>query len=277
MDLNQVINTVKRRAESIVAILFYVAAGFCFFFYVGSFNGSFMPVLGTLLSMLIEVGLWLLIPVLITIRRRSVAKWAFLGLSIFWVLTTIFSLLDSTGFAVKGAGGLACSVGVFSFFAACALIVTAVLATIAYWKKDFKLKIISLLVFLGALVFFLVLFALRVALAAKWNAAWGTYFGLIYNYLLIPFAMLFAALAFWYNESELHFAVFEKKPEAKEPAPQMDEEKKVEEQKPEEKPEESAPAEAPAEKRPAPKKSKKAAASEKAALEKEESKAEDAE
>ena len=82
MDLNQVINAVKRRAESICQILFYIASGLCFIYYVGDFNGSFMPVMGTLISMVLEVALWLLIPVLLSIRRRSMAKWAFLGLSI---------------------------------------------------------------------------------------------------------------------------------------------------------------------------------------------------
>ena len=215
-----------------------------------------MPVMGTLLSMIIEVSLWLLIPVLLSIRRRSVAKWAFLGLSIFWVLTSIFSLLDGAGLATAGADGLACAVGVFSFLVACALITTTVLAVIAYWKKDQKLKIVSILVFLGSLVFFLVLFALRVALAADWDAGWATYFFLIYSYLLIPFAMLFAALAFWFSEKELYFAVFEKKA-ASEAKPA--EEKPVEktEAKPAKKASakknaEKAPAEEPAEEKAAP-------------------------
>ncbi|MBO4479303.1 MAG: hypothetical protein J5774_02940 [Clostridia bacterium] len=250
MSINQAINALKRRAESVCAILFYVAAAFCFICYVGSFNGSFMPVMGTLLSMIIEVSLWLLIPVLLSIRRRSVAKWAFLGLSIFWVLTSIFSLLDGAGLATAGADGLACAVGVFSFLVACALITTTVLAVIAYWKKDQKLKIVSILVFLGSLVFFLVLFALRVALAADWDAGWATYFFLIYSYLLIPFAMLFAALAFWFSEKELYFAVFEKKAasEAK-PAEEKPEEKPVE--KTEAKPAKKASAKKNAERAPA--------------------------
>ena len=250
MGINQTINSIKRRSESLCAILFYIAAGLCFFAYVGNFGGSFMPAMGTFLSMLIEVGLWLLVPVLISIRRRSVARWAFLGLSIFWVLTSIFSLLDGAGLAVEGAGGVPCSVGVFSFLIACALIVVTVLSTIAYWKKDAKLKIVSLLVYLGSLVFFLVLFALRVALAAEWNMNWSSYFGLVYSYIVIPLAMCFAAIAFWYTEKELYFAVFDKKT-VKEEAPVKEEktEKKAE-KKPEVKAEDTAEkkAEKPAEK-----------------------------
>ena len=211
MDFNQIINTVKRRSESICEILFYIAAGLCFIFYVGSFNGSFMPVMGTLISMVIEVGLWLLIPVLLSIRRRSIAKWAFLGISIYWALTTIFSMLDGTGLATTGATALSSATGVFCFIIACAMIVATVFATVAYWKKDKKMKVTALLVFIGIILLFVVLFALRVALYAKWGMGWNVYFYLIYAYVLIPVAMCFAALAFWFDEGELRFAVFEKK------------------------------------------------------------------
>ena len=211
MDLNQVINEIKRRSESICQILFYIISGFCFIFYVGNFNGGFMPVIGTLISMILEVALWLLIPVLLSIRRRSMAKWAFLGLSIYWTLTTIFQLLQGAGLATAFASSLACATGAFSFIIACAMITMSVFAVIAYWKKDTKMKLIALAIYLGTLLFFLIYFALRVALEAKWGTAWNEYLGLIYSCILIPFAMLFAALSFWFNEEELHFAAFEKK------------------------------------------------------------------
>ena len=211
MDLNLVINGVKRKAESISQILFYIASGFCFIFYVGNFNGGFMPVIGTLFSMIIEVALWLLIPVLLSIRRRSIAKWAFLGLSIYWTLTTIFNLLQGAGLATSYASALACATGAFSFIIACAMITMAVFAVVAYWRKDAKLKLIALAIYTGNLLFFLIFFALRVALNAQWGSAWNQYLGLIYSFIVIPFAMLFAALAFWFNEGELHFAALEKK------------------------------------------------------------------
>ena len=209
MDLNQIINAVKRRSESICQILFYIAAGLCFFYYVGNFNGSFMPVLGTFISMVLEVALWLLIPVLLSIRRRSIAKWAFLGLSIYWALTKIFELLQGTRLATTGAGSLACATGVFCFIIACAMIVMSVFAVVAYWKKDKKTKLIALAIYLCTLVIYLVLFALLTAFNAGW-AAWNEYFNLIYSYIVIPFAMCFAALAFWFSESDLHFVALEK-------------------------------------------------------------------
>ena len=218
MDLNQIINSVKRKAESVCQTLFYVVAGLCFIYYVGDFNGGFMPVMGTLLSMILEVALWLLIPVLLSIRRRSVAKWAFLGLSVYWTLTTIFSLLQGAGLATAYASSVACATGVFAFIIGCAMIVMASFAVLAYWKKNAKMKLISLAIYLGTLVFFLVFFALNVALDAQWGAGWNAYLGLIYSYLVIPFAMCFAALAFWFNESELHFAFLEKKPAPKDDA-----------------------------------------------------------
>ena len=218
MDLNQVINAVKRRAESICQILFYIASGLCFIYYVGSFNGSFMPVMGTLISMVLEVALWLLIPVLLSIRRRSIAKWAFLGLSIYWALTKIFDLLQGASLATNGAGALACATGVFSFLIACAMIVMSVFAVVAYWKKDKKTKLIALAIYLCTLVLYLVLFALLTALNAG-LAGWSTYFNLLYSYIVIPFAMCFAALAFWFSESDLHFAAFAALPKEPEASP----------------------------------------------------------
>ena len=73
------------------------------------------------------------------------------------------------------------------------------------------MKVTALLIFIGIILLFVVLFALRVALYAKWSMGWNVYFYLIYAYVLIPVAMCFAALAFWFNEGELHFAAFEKK------------------------------------------------------------------
>ena len=72
------------------------------------------------------------------------------------------------------------------------------------------MKLLAFAVYLGTLIFFLVLFALRAALYADWGNTWNSYFGLIYNVILIPFAMGFAALAFWFDEGELHFSVFER-------------------------------------------------------------------
>lgn len=210
MDINEVINVVKRRAESICRILFFIVAGVCFFYYVGDFNGSFMHVLGTFISMVLEVALWLLIPVLLSIRRRSVAKWAFLGLSIFWALTTTFDLLRGAGLATAEASSLSCATGVFSFFVACAMIVMSVFAVIAYWKKDTKLKLVAFSIYLGTILLFIVLFALRVALYAKLSVDWNEYFNLLYSYLLIPIAMCFAALAFWFKESDLNFSFLDR-------------------------------------------------------------------
>ena len=227
MNVNQIINAVKRKSELICEILFYVAAGLCFIYYVGDFNGGFMPVLGTLIAMVLKVALWLLIPVLLSIRRRSIAKWAFLGLSIYWALTTIFDLLQGTLLATANASALACATGVFCFIIACTMIVVTVFSVVAYWKKDTNLKLVALAIYITALLFFLVFFALRTALSATWKDVWNSYFNLVCNYIVIPYAMLFAAIAFWLTESDLHFHVFDRGPdsgaaEPKEPVDKTD-------------------------------------------------------
>ena len=198
----EIMNALKKRAESICTILFYAASALCFFYYVGNFGGDFMPVMGNLFALFLEVGLWLVIPLLLTLRKRSIAKWAFLGISIYWLLTTLFNLLGHTGFAGSGKSALSCAIGVFAFLLASDLIVMAVMGVLSVLKKERKWKRIALFVYVGALLFFLVTFSLLTAYYANRRVDWNEYFYLLYVYLALPFAMIFAAIAFWFDGNE---------------------------------------------------------------------------
>ena len=201
--MNAFMKSVKRASVSITTILFFAAALFTLLLYVGNFGTDFLPVLGNLFSMLIRIGIWLIVPVLLLARKRVLAKWALIGVVLYWVISFVFTLLTDTGFAVANATALAISVGVFSFLAACALIAMVSFLGIAAYKKDRKTKFITLLIYCGTLVFLIVLFSLTVALNAKWGVAdWNDYFGIICDDLIVPFAMLFAAIAFGFKREE---------------------------------------------------------------------------
>ena len=161
-----------------------------------------MPAMGNLISLVLEVCIWLAIPVLLKIQKREVAKWSFLGISIYWLLTTVFNLLDQTGFAGAGRSALSCAIGVFVFLLAAALIAVAGFAVVNLMKKEKKWKKLSLSIYLGCLLIFVLLFALFVAYFAKWGAGWSEYFYLLYTFLALPFAMLFAAIVFWFDGNE---------------------------------------------------------------------------
>ena len=138
----------------------------------------------------------------IMLKRRSYARWGALAVGLYWLITSLFSLLDRTALARKGLSDLAISIGVFSFLTACALIVMTAVALTALTRKDAKLKFISLLIYGGTLIFYIVLFCLSVAISAKWDDGWTAYFEHICNYLVLPFAMGFVAIAFGFKEEE---------------------------------------------------------------------------
>ena len=217
--MNVFLGKVKRTSEFIAMILFFVAAFFSLLFYIGNFDGDFMPVIANLFSMVLQVGMWLAIPLCIVMKRRSYARWAALAVSLYWLITTLFALLDNTAMASGDFPALMISAGVFSFLTACALIVMTVFALIALTRKSGKIKMIAACIYVGALVFYLVLFALNVALAAKWNSGWNTYFRLLCDDLVIPFAMLFIAVAFGFREEEFVFPCKKKSAPASEEAP----------------------------------------------------------
>lgn len=203
--MNVFMGKIKRTSEFVAMILFFVASFFALLYYIGNFDADFMPVIGNLFSMILQVGIWLVIPFCIVMKRRSYARWAALGVALYWLITTLFSLLSATGLASSGNPALTISVGVFSFLTACALIVMICFALTALTRKSGKIKMTAACIYAGALVLYLVLFSLRVALAAKWGVGWSAYFELICDYLVIPFAMFFIAVAFGFKEEEFVF------------------------------------------------------------------------
>jgi len=214
--MNVFMGKVKRTSEFVAMVLFFVAAFFSLLYYIGNFDGAFMPVIGNLFAMVLQVGIWLVIPLCIVMKRRSYARWATLAVALYWLITTLFSLLGDTVMASDLYTSLAISVGVFSFLTACTLIVMTVFALTAVTQKNGKVKMIAACIYAGALAFYIILFALRVALAASWDMGWNTYFWLLCDYLLIPFAMFFIAVAFGFREEEFVF------PCKKKPAPVSD-------------------------------------------------------
>lgn len=200
--MNVFMGKIKRTSEYVAMVLFFVAAFFSLLYYIGNFDAEFMPVIGNLFAMVLQLGIWLVVPVCIVMKRRSYARWAALAVALYWFITTLFSLLRDTALARGGLPALTISVGVFSFLTACALIVMTAFALTALTRKDGKIKMVAACVYAGALVFYLVLFALRVALAAKGASGWSVYFELICDYLVIPLAMFFIAIAFGFKEEE---------------------------------------------------------------------------
>ena len=210
--MNAFLGKLKRTSEYIAMILFFVASFFVMLYYIGNFGADFMPVIGNLLSMLLDVAIWMIVPVCIAMRKRCLAKSAAVGVSGYWLISSLFDLLDSTSLARSVYDDISIAIGVFSFLSACALIVMTIFFVLSMVNKNKDQKFIALCIFLGTLLFYLVLFSLSTASAADVGANWNAYFMLIYKYLVIPFAILFIGFAFAFKEEEL---VLNIKPKAK--------------------------------------------------------------
>ena len=202
--MKEIYKELKRHSEQLTIILFFAAAALSFIYHVANFGGGFLPVMGNLFTMILRVSILLVVPVLLSIGKKNEAKWAFLGVSAYWVITTLFELLNDTGVARNGNGALAGAMGAFAFLIACAMIVMTVFAILSKYKDSEKWKVIALAVYCGTLLLFVVFFALHTAVYAKWKiGTWDMYFEIISKFLILPFAMLFAALTFWFDGSEL--------------------------------------------------------------------------
>ena len=193
--MNKVFSTLKKYSKELTLYLLYATAGLAFLYYVGNFANAFLPVIGNLLLMFVEISLWIITPVLLTAGKNDLAKVVMRPIFIYWTIATIFGFLEDCLLVSGKAEGIVIAIGVFEFFIACAFIVLSVFTILGFAQKKTAYKKLALLIFCGSLFFYIIVFALRVANAAG-AARWNDYFGIIYKYLVLPFGMFFMALYF---------------------------------------------------------------------------------
>ena len=202
--MQEIFHEIKKKSELVTIILFYLAAALCLVVYIGNFRGGFLPVMGNLITMILRVAILLVVPVLLSMRKAPAAKVAFLGVSAYWLLNTVFDMLGDAGAVSTGVGSVFAAMGAFAFLIAVALIVTTVFAVLFKWKDSLQWKVLALGVFCLSLLFFIVFFSLWTALYADWGFAdWSDYMGFVYTFLIVPVAMLFGAINFWFDGSEI--------------------------------------------------------------------------
>lgn len=216
--MNSFFTTLKKYSKESATYILYATSLFCLLYYVGNFGGGFLSVIGNLFLMLVEISLWLLMPILLSTGKQDMAKSALRPIFTFWLVYTVFTYLtDCTQIAPGWSSDTTIAMGVFELLLACAFIVIAVLTVFASLKKDRKLKRIAFLIFAGALVFYLVLFSLRVAVYAEDGMGWSGYFEAIYKYLTLPIGMFFLVQHFEFTLDDMQ--IFEVKEAPAESAP----------------------------------------------------------
>ena len=208
--MNRFFVTLRKYSREAALYLLYATGAFCFIYYVGNFGGGFLSVMGNLFLMFAEIALWISVPILLSMGKKATAKSALRPVFTFWLLYTVFTYLDECrGIAPAFSTGVTIAMGVFELLLACALLVIAVLTVLASLRKEQKMKKVALLIFTACLIVYLVVFALRVAVYAEIGAGWSDYFGVIYQFLTLPFGMYFLAQNSEFTLDDMH--LFEEK------------------------------------------------------------------
>ena len=116
----------KKYAEILLITLLLVAALFSLLSSVGNFPNEFMPVIGHLFLMLFEIGLLSVVPVLLFLRKKELARIVFTIYASFWLIASIYSNLGDSSMMRNGMHGLWIAIAVFEFLIACALLTALV-------------------------------------------------------------------------------------------------------------------------------------------------------
>jgi len=200
--MNDIFIGMKKFSKEIAIYLLYATGLFCLLYYVGGFaGGDFLPVISNLFMLLLEVALWILIPV--RLGKQDIAKNALRPIFSYWLVSSVFSCLRSCLWVTAWTSEVVIASDVFKLLLACALVVIAVLIVVASIKKDVDLKKIAFLIFTGCLVFYLVVFALEMADNAGLGVGWNQYFGTIYQFITLPFGMYFLAQHFEFTLDDM--------------------------------------------------------------------------
>jgi len=201
--MNGFLNGIKKNSETVAMILFFCASAFSLLFYVGNFGSEFVPIMGNLIAMLLQIALWLIYPLLLALGKKEAARTVIKPISAFWIFSFLFELLSHTTWAMKGFLPVGIAAGVFSLLIACGVITATVFLGLGLWKKDIVKKKVAFFIFSGMLLLLLVLFSLTAALYEAYKMGWNDYFDIITNDLVLPFAMFFVLIAYLFEEKEL--------------------------------------------------------------------------
>ena len=130
------------------------------------------------------------------LKKDNLVKYALAIVFGYWMITTIYNCLPGAMVVTKGYAGLTIASGFFRFLIALILLGCIVLFVLSIIKKDKKFLQIAFCAFAGSLLFFFLVWVLRIAAYAKWDADWTDYFALFQDYLFTPIGLVFAVLAY---------------------------------------------------------------------------------
>lgn len=194
--MDKLIIGVSKKAKLIAIILLFAATGFLLIATLANLGGGFMPVLGDLILLLVDLVIVGIIPLLLVLNKDSMAKYVLAPIFGYWMLRSIHTYIGHSSRIVGDNPGLIIAPSVFEFIIGCALLAILVLMVLYFFMKKPLLLNIGFAILACSLVFFLLTFVLWIAAYAKYNSDWPNYFYAFYEFLFLPAGLTFAVMDF---------------------------------------------------------------------------------
>ena len=186
------------KASRIIFIIgAFVYAALYATFHAGGMGNTFMSVLVGLIYLIVGTGLLVAAPLLLLFKRDEAAKYVYLVLLGYWLLSTVQTYLNQADIASNSNDALTVVIGIFSFILGLALVGIIVLVALEYFISKSFFRFISFLIFVGVVGFALVTAILLIVQYARYNAGWTTYVSVIMNYFIAPATLCFGYLHFF--------------------------------------------------------------------------------
>lgn len=192
--MDNLVRGVASKAKLIGMILLFAATAFVLVLDAAGIGGGFMPVIGSLILLVVDLAMVGIIPLLIALKKHDLVKYAFAPVFGYWIISTLFNRIGRADWITSGTNGIVITASLFDFIAGCALLAVIVMAVLFFITKKSKMLQIGFCILTGALVFFFLAWVMWIAAYAKFDADWTSYFGAFYNYLFFPFGLAFVAL-----------------------------------------------------------------------------------
>ena len=221
--MDNLVRGVASKAKLIGLILLFAATAFVLVLDAAGIGGGFMPVIGSLILLVVDLAMVGIIPLLIALKKHDLVKYAFAPVFGYWIISTLFNRIGRADWITSGTNGIVITASLFDFIAGCALLAVIVMAVLFFITKKSKMLQIGFCILAGALVFFFLAWVMWIAAYAKFDADWTSYFGAFYNYLFFPFGLAFVALDLLMGSGTVGKQAVTETNEAEEEAPAQEE------------------------------------------------------
>lgn len=199
--MEKIINAVRRPAPIVAISALSVAVLCALLRHAGTFPNGFMPVLGHLFIMILQLGIIGGLLFCVIFKQNKILRYALPALFAWWLLSSTFDKLGDSVLAQSAFDGLTIAIGVFGFLVGLALLAALALLVVAHVKEDGKLRNVAFFVLYGSLLFVFVLFVLELSSCGVAEAPWTGYFGVFADFAW-PVGLLFAYFPLAFGDAQ---------------------------------------------------------------------------